>query len=242
MKKCITLIIVLTALTSIAIAANPQVTLHITGGVTGDIVLELYADQAPITVANFITYVQDNHFDGIIFHRVIENFMIQAGTFTPDFIEKPTSDPIANESANMLSNLRGTIAMARSSHPDSASSGFFINHVDNPNLDRALVYDGNNAAYERIGYCVFGEVVAGMDIVDLIAAVETQDGVVVGGQTFNNVPNQDVIIQSAQITLDAPVCSEKLDGDIDQDCNIDLADFAILSQNWLECNSITSCQ
>jgi len=222
-------------------AANPQVTLHVTGGVTGDIVLVLYSGDAPVTVENFITYVQSGHFDGLIFHRVIENFMIQTGGFDTELVQKPTEDPIINESSNGLTNLRGTIAMARTSNPDSATSQFFVNLVDNTNLDRTLLYDENGTAYYRVGYCVFGQVVAGMNIVDLIAAVETEDGIVAGGITFNDVPVTDIIIQTAEITLNGPVCSEKLSGDIDSDCDVDIADFAILAQNWLACNSITGC-
>lgn len=134
---------------------------------SGDIKLELYEKKAPITVANFLSYVSDGFYDGTIFHRVINNFMIQGGGFTADMSQKPTKPPIKNEADNGLKNERGTIAMARTAVVDSATSQFFINHKDNAFLD--------NGARD-FGYAVFGKVVDGMEVVDKIAAVRTKTG------------------------------------------------------------------
>lgn len=134
---------------------------------SGDIKLELYEKKAPITVANFLSYVSDGFYDGTIFHRVINNFMIQGGGFTADMNQKPTKPPIKNEADNGLKNERGTIAMARTAVVDSATSQFFINHKDNAFLD--------NGARD-FGYAVFGKVVDGMEVVDKIAAVRTKTG------------------------------------------------------------------
>jgi cyclophilin family peptidyl-prolyl cis-trans isomerase len=131
----------------------------------GDIVIETYADKAPITVKNFESYVDSGFFNGTIFHRVIDGFMIQGGGFDKDMNQKDTNDPIKNEAANGLKNLKYTIAMARTSIPDSATSQFFINVADNSFLD----YPGQDG----YGYCVFGKVIEGMDIVDQIAKVPT---------------------------------------------------------------------
>lgn len=153
----------------------------------GDIVLELDADRAPKTVANFLQYVRAGHYDGTVFHRVIESFMIQGGGMKPDLSEKPTRAPIALESRNGLSNQRGSIAMARTSVPDSATSQFFINVVDNLMLDQANARDGQ-------GYAVFGKVVQGLDVVDRIKAVPT------GTQGRNqNVPVKPVLINKASV-------------------------------------------
>ena len=152
----------------------------------GDITLQLDAERAPKSVANFLDYVKAGHYNGTVFHRVIDGFMIQGGGFTPDMAQKPTRAPIALEARNGLKNERGTIAMARTSAPDSATSQFFINVVDNPRLDYPNP-DGN-------GYAVFGKVVAGMDVVDKIRAVETTT---VGGRP--NVPVKPVLIRSATI-------------------------------------------
>ena len=133
----------------------------------GDIMLELDAEKAPKTVANFVQYVRAGHYDGTVFHRVIETFMIQGGGYTADLSEKPVRAPIALESRSGLSNLRGTVAMARTGVPDSATSQFFVNVVDNPFLDQANSRDGH-------GYAVFGKVIAGMDVVDKIRALPTQ--------------------------------------------------------------------
>ncbi len=131
----------------------------------GDIVVELFPQAAPVTVDNFLKYVDDDYYDGTIFHRVINDFMIQAGGFGFDLSIKQTNRmPIINESNNGLKNVRGTIAMARTSDPDSATSQFFINHRSNSNL---------NYRPNRAGYAVFGQVIEGMDTVDKIATVET---------------------------------------------------------------------
>ena len=153
----------------------------------GDIVIELAPDKSPKTVANFVQYVKAGHYNGVVFHRVIDGFMIQTGGFSPDMQEKPTRAAIPLESRNGLSNLRGSIAMARTSVPDSASAQFFINVGDNLNLDAAKSQDGN-------GYAVFGKVVEGMDVVDKIKAVP------VGNQAgHQNVPKQPVTIQQATL-------------------------------------------
>lgn len=134
---------------------------------TGDIKLELYEKEAPITVANFLSYASDGFYDGTVFHRVINNFMIQGGGFTADMKQKPTKPPIKNEADNGLKNERGTIAMARTAAVDSATSQFFINHTDNAFLDNGV---------RDFGYAVFGKVVEGMEVVDKIAAVRTKAG------------------------------------------------------------------
>ena len=153
----------------------------------GDIVLELNAEKAPKTTENFIQYVKDGHFDGTIFHRVISNFMIQGGGFAVGMKEKQTRAPIENEAKNGLSNLNGTIAMARTSAPHSASSQFFINVADNKFLD----YPGQDGW----GYCVFGKVTAGLDVVEKMKSVGTTSRM--GHQ---DVPVEDLIIEKA--TLD----------------------------------------
>jgi peptidyl-prolyl cis-trans isomerase A (cyclophilin A) len=132
----------------------------------GDIVIELDAAKAPKTVENFITYVKAGHYNGTVFHRVIPTFMIQGGGMTADLKEKPTRAPIPLESRNGLSNVRGSIAMARTNDPNSAASQFFINVKDNDRLDAANARDGN-------GYAVFGKVVSGMEVVDKIREVPT---------------------------------------------------------------------
>ncbi len=153
----------------------------------GDIVVQLDAEKAPKSVANFLQYVKDGHYDGTIFHRVIAGFMIQGGGFDADMKQKPTRAPIALESRNGLSNQRGTLAMARTMVPDSATSQFFINVVDNQRLDAANAPDGN-------GYAVFGKVVSGMEVVDKIREVPVGDK---GGH--QNVPQQPVVIRKATL-------------------------------------------
>lgn len=158
----------------------------------GDIVIELDADKAPKTVANFLDYVNAGYYNGTIFHRVIEDFMIQGGGFTPDMQKKETNAPVENEAKNGLKNKRGTIAMARTSDPHSATSQFFINHKDNENLDYP--------SFDGWGYAVFGRVTEGMDVVDTIA--ETRTGVVGG---YRDVPRETVVIESVSlIPSDAP--------------------------------------
>jgi cyclophilin family peptidyl-prolyl cis-trans isomerase len=227
--------LVLSVFTGLCAAGNPQVTLQITGAVNGSIVIELYPQEAPVTVANFVDYVQNGFYDGLIFHRVIRNFMIQGGGFDTDLVQRTTNPEIINESFNRLSNVRGTIAMARTSNADSATSQFFINQVDNYYLDYGYVgYDNNyippKQLPSQIGYCVFGKVTLGMDVVDAIAVVSTT----------NNLPDIDVIIQSATVTLNEPVCADKLEGDINGDCRVDFADFVKLAENWLLCNAINT--
>ena len=153
----------------------------------GDIVVEVDAAKAPKSAANFLQYVKDGHYDGTVFHRVIAGFMIQGGGFDADMKQKSTRPPIALESRNGLSNVRGTLAMARTMVPDSATSQFFINVVDNPRLDAANSPDGN-------GYAVFGKVVSGMDVVDKIRAVPVGDKA--GHQ---NVPQKPVVIKKATL-------------------------------------------
>jgi peptidyl-prolyl cis-trans isomerase B (cyclophilin B) len=132
----------------------------------GDITLELDSQAAPITVENFLKYAKDGHYDGTIFHRVIPGFMIQGGGFSSDMKQKSTQPSIKNESSNGLSNAKYTIAMARTSVPDSATSQFFINTKDNLFLDKANSQDG-------VGYCVFGKVTTGTEVVDAIEGVDT---------------------------------------------------------------------
>lgn len=144
--------------------AAPTVLLHTS---LGDIRLELFPEKAPVTVENFLRYVEEGHYNGTIFHRVIDGFMIQGGGFTRDLVQKPTRPPIPNEATNGLKNRRGTIAMARTSEIDSATSQFFINVVDNAFLDHT------DASPRGFGYCVFGQVTEGMDVVDQIKSVAT---------------------------------------------------------------------
>ena len=151
-------------LISPALAANPKVLMKTS---KGDITLELFADKAPITVKNFLSYVDDHFYDGTIFHRVIKGFMIQGGGLTADFHSKPTKPSIKNEATNGLKNKRGTVAMARMPDINSATCQFFINHADNPFLDH------RDNTPEGYGYAVFGKVIEGMDVVDAIANVKT---------------------------------------------------------------------
>jgi peptidyl-prolyl cis-trans isomerase A (cyclophilin A) len=164
-------------------AAAPRVKLATSAG---DIVVELAPDKAPKTVQNFLTYVKDKHYDGTVFHRVIDGFMIQGGGYTADLTQKPTRDAIALEAGNGLKNDTYTIAMARTGNPNSATSQFFIN-VKNNDMLNAPNPDG-------YGYTVFGKVVAGQDVVDKIRAVPTANK---GG--MQNVPLSPVIIQSATV-------------------------------------------
>jgi peptidyl-prolyl cis-trans isomerase A (cyclophilin A) len=153
----------------------------------GNIVLEVDATKAPKTVDNFLQYVKAGHYDGTVFHRVIESFMIQGGGFTADMKEKATRAPIALESKNGLNNVRGTVAMARTMDPNSATAQFFISVKDNDFLNAANSRDGN-------GYAVFGKVVSGMDVVDRIRVVKT------GAKgPFQDVPAEPVLIIKATI-------------------------------------------
>ncbi len=153
----------------------------------GDIVLELAPDKAPKTVENFLRYVRAGHYDGVIFHRVIGNFMIQTGGYKPDLSEKPTRPPIPLESRNGLSNVRGSVAMARTAVPASATAQFFINVGDNLFLDQPNARDGE-------GYAVFGKVVEGMDVVDKIKAVPTR-----AAGMHENLPLNAVTLRKASV-------------------------------------------
>lgn len=267
MKTKIPLIIlfamVLSTLATDSFAAKPQVTLRVTGAATGDIIIELDPDKAPETVTNFLNYVRSGFYDGLIFHRVISDFMIQSGGFDTDMAKKTPNAPIKNESLNRLPNLIATIAMARTTYADTATSEFFINVADNSFLDydSAIYNYYTGQPHAQIGYCVFGNVVSGMDVVNAIAALPTTD----------DRPNDDVIIQTATITSTERLCLEKMKGDLDGDCDVDsadlmtfakqwlnpkcqgcysgdlnadgevdLADYAKISANWMRCNSITT--
>ena len=168
-----------------AIAADPQVDLKTS---LGTIRLELYPAKAPKTVENFLKYVQDGHYNGVVFHRVIDNFMIQGGGYDKTYREKSTRTPIPNEAKNGLKNDLGTIAMARTNQPHSASAQFFINLKNNDFLNAAQAQDG-------WGYAVFGKVVDGLDVVTKIAKLPTGPG----GPFGSDVPRQQVIIESASV-------------------------------------------
>ncbi len=164
----------------------------------GTIKIELYSKEAPVTVKNFLDYVDNKFYDGTIFHRVIADFMIQGGGFGKDKVQKKTGAPIKNESLNGLANKEGTIAMARTGQPNSATSQFYINVKDNPGLD-------GNPNSGKIGYAVFGKVIQGMDVVNKIRQVPTGSAkftVNAGGEmiqtTFRDVPVEPVIIKSVR--------------------------------------------
>jgi cyclophilin family peptidyl-prolyl cis-trans isomerase len=167
--------------TALAADKNPVVVVKTS---LGSFKVELYPDKAPITVKNFLSYVDDKFYDGTVFHRVIPNFMIQGGGFEPGMKEKKAKEPIKNESANGLSNTRGTLAMARTNVADSATAQFYVNVKDNDFLDKVKAADG-------VGYCVFGKVVDGLDVVDKIKAVETGTRGI-----HRDVPVKDVVIES----------------------------------------------
>ncbi len=152
----------------------------------GDFVVELYPDKAPKTVENFLQYVKDKHYDGTIFHRVIPNFMVQGGGFTADMNQKATRDPIPLEAKNGLKNDRGTIAMARTGNPNSATAQFFVNVVDNAGL--------NAPSPDGYGYTVFGKLVSGMETIDKIRATPTGNK-----GMFQNVPTTPIVINSATL-------------------------------------------
>jgi peptidyl-prolyl cis-trans isomerase A (cyclophilin A) len=153
----------------------------------GVITVQLDADKAPKTVENFVTYVRAGHYDGTVFHRVIRDFMIQGGGMNAQLSEKPTRPPIPLESGNGLTNVRGSVAMARTSNPNSATAQFFINVKDNAFLDKANSRDG-------AGYAVFGKVTAGMDVVDKIRSVATRTQ-----GPYSDVPTEPVIIRKATV-------------------------------------------
>ena len=179
----VSLLLCAAAVAGAAETGNPRVILETS---LGKIKIELFAKDAPISVKNFLDYANKGTYNGTIFHRVIQGFMIQGGGFTPDMMPKPTGAPIKNEAGNGLKNDRGTIAMARTGIPDSATDQFFINVVNNDGLNRPRP-DG-------FGYAVFGKVIEGMDVVDKIRAVKT--GVKMG---FQDVPDTPVVITSVKV-------------------------------------------
>ncbi len=179
-----TIPLLLAGLLALGSAAAQTVRLQTTAG---DIRVELNAEKAPKTVANFLQYVKAGHYNGVVFHRVIDGFMIQTGGYDAKLNQRPTKAPIPLESHNGLSNVRGSLAMARTDHPHSATSQFFINVVDNPRLDG----DAENPAS---GYAVFGQVVDGMDVVDKIRAVETAPS-----GLHHNLPTQPIFITKALV-------------------------------------------
>ena len=180
MQRILISLIFMLTLSTAALAKDVKVLMETS---KGNIELALDADKAPVTVANFLRYVDEGFYDGTVFHRVISGFMIQGGGMTEDMQKKPTHEPIKNEADNGLSNKRGTIAMARTSDPNSATSQFFINHKDNPNLDFP----------NYGGYAVFGKVIKGMDVVDAIAATPT--GIKAGRR---DVPVETIFIKSVK--------------------------------------------
>ena len=165
---------------------RPRVRMHTSAG---QMLIELHAEEAPVTVRNFLDYVRDGFYQDTIFHRVIPGFMIQGGGFTPEMVQKKTGQPIRNEADNGLDNQRGTLAMARTQVVDSATSQFFINLADNDFLNH------QNRSANGFGYAVFGRVIEGMDVVDAIAGVKTgRHG------PHQDVPREPVVIE--QLTLD----------------------------------------
>ena len=177
--------VVFAAAISVGAAAHAQKVKFVTSA--GDIVVELDATKAPKTVDNFVQYVKAGHYNGTIFHRVIPNFMIQGGGMTPDMSEKATRAPIPLESRSGLSNQRGTLAMARTNDPNSATAQFFINVKDNDFLNAAQSRDGN-------GYAVFGKVISGMDVVDKIRVVPTGNK-----GPHGDVPLEPIVIKQATL-------------------------------------------
>jgi cyclophilin family peptidyl-prolyl cis-trans isomerase len=185
LRKLLALFVLAALGTDAALAADPRVELKTN---RGSIVIELNQAKAPKTVANFLQYVKDGHYNGTVFHRVIDGFMIQGGGFDRDMREKSTRAPVENEAANGLKNDYGTIAMARTPNPHSASAQFFINVKNNDFLNY------REPTPQGYGYTVFGKVVAGMDIVDRIAKVPTGNA-----GPHQNVPREPVVIESAAI-------------------------------------------
>lgn len=198
MKRCLLALALLGIVASISVAQskNPVVVMKTS---MGTIKIELFEDKAPETVRNFLRYVDDKHYDNTTFHRVISSFMIQGGGFEKGFnkatsieqakrSEKKTRAPIKNESTNGLANKKYTIAMARTSRPDSATAQFFINVKDNDFLDRANARD-------RVGYCVFGRVIEGTEVVDKIKNVKTKTLI---EDVFEDVPVEEVVIESVR--------------------------------------------
>jgi cyclophilin family peptidyl-prolyl cis-trans isomerase len=186
---CVFLSLALFAVSACSSSPKPVVVMETS---MGTIKIELDEGRAPITVKNFLHYVDDKFYDGTIFHRVIPDFMIQGGGFTPDMKEKPTGPPIKNEGGNGLNNDRGTIAMARTPDPDSATAQFYINVKNNRALNRS-------EAADKMGYTVFGKVIEGMDVVDRIDAVQTKAVKVPGIPVpMEDVPAEPVLIKSVR--------------------------------------------
>jgi len=179
------LLILITGVQGLFAAALPRVELQTS---MGTIILELEQDKAPRTVRNFLDYVKSGFYDDMIFHRVVADFVIQAGAFDRDMVEYETNGPIRNEAANGLKNVRGSLAMARNSDPHSADSQFFINLQDNLSLDHKA------RTMRDYGYCVFGRVIDGMDVVDAIGRVETHEF-----KGYEDVPVAPVIIEHARV-------------------------------------------
>lgn len=184
------LVAVSTVVFAPAHAADPMIKMETSAG---DIVIRLYADKSPKTVANFLDYVEKKHYDGTVFHRVIKGFMIQGGGFDADLKKRPAEQTVVSESKNRLHNTRGTIAMARLADPDSASAQFFINHRDNERLDWT--------PFEP-GYTVFGKVVTGMRVVDFIASSPTSNALAttsLGQVPLSNVPVEAIVINRVSV-------------------------------------------
>jgi cyclophilin family peptidyl-prolyl cis-trans isomerase len=225
MRRFLRLAVTLSALlcgqtVCLSAAHNPHVVLETN---FGNIIIELYSSQAPITVDNFLGYVNRDFYDSLLFHRAIPDFMIQGGAYYLDgyniIFRTPDRPPIINESYNGLSNVRGSIAMARTSDPNSASSQFFINLVDNFFLDRANAEDG-------FGYCVFGQVIEGMDVVDTIAQVPT---CYVNDSLANFPCNPPVVISAAYVLpCQSPDCSN-----FNSDDKVNFKDFVLFALQWL---------
>lgn len=179
------------------VSEKPQVMMKTT---KGDLLIELYPDKAPITVENFLHYVKDGFYDGTIFHRVINEFVIQGGGFTPDMVKKNTHDPIKNEADNGLKNKHYTLSMARTPVVDSATSQFFINLRDNASLDHRGKSD------REFGYAVFGKVIDGTDVVDEIAKVAT------GSRgSYKDVPKENIVIEKASVVGEKTEEAKKAD-------------------------------
>jgi peptidyl-prolyl cis-trans isomerase A (cyclophilin A) len=181
-------------------ADNPTVVVHTS---QGDITMELFADKSPKSVANFLRYVHEGFYPGTVFHRVIPGYLIQGGLYTKDLQPRRTHSPVASEADNGLSNLRGTVAVARGADPNSGTAQFFINLVD----DRRLDYVGNQSGLTW-GYTVFGKVVKGMDVVDKIASLPTHGQ----GPFAADVPQTPVIIESVNVSGDAAPAASSSSG------------------------------
>lgn len=198
MRRLLALVALMTATSLMAQESTPQYVKMTTN--RGDVFLELFSEKAPRSVDNFLTYVDSGFYEGTIFHRVVPGFVIQGGGFTSDFQKKPTRDAIQNEADNMLSNARGTLAMARTADPHSGTSQFYVNLVDNQPLDHS------GKTHSRAwGYAVFGKVARGMEVVDQIATLP----VGAGGPFRSSVPQVEVVIESMTrvdaLPIEAPV-------------------------------------